>query len=768
MKLEQQGARLGQLVLEHPKKIVALSLICASLASVGLKDAAFSADYKIFFSSADPQLASFQKLEAVFTKTDNVVFVVKARSNDVFETGPLTAIQSLTKDAWKLPYATRVDSLTNFQRAYAAEGDLVVEDLVTPPARKLSSAQLLQLKKAAFEEVLLVGALLSKDGATGGVNVTLRLPVDNPRAVTEVTKAARALAQKYASAHPEVEVKVSGMALMNDAFMEASIEDMSLIIPLMYAVMIIAMTLLLRSWLATFSVVLIVLLSSAVSLGVAGWLDYPLTPPSASAPTIVLTLAVADGVHIFVSMREAMRDGLHKRQAIVRALSLNLRPVFLTSLTTMIGFLCLNFAEAPPYWHLANMTSAGIVAALVFSLTLLPALLALGPVSAPKRSGGGASTWSIKLADFVIARRRPLLMLGLVVTIVFSAMAARLQTNDRFFDYFDDSISFRPDARFMMDNLTGLYSLEYQLGSEKGVAEPEYQFHLDRFTLWLRSQPEVRHVYSLSDILKRLNQCMHDERRYVVPTSRELAAQYLLLYEMSLPFGLALNDRVDIDKASSRVSVTVEDLSSRQMRAFKLRTERWLEEHTPKYMWTEATSPVVIFSYLSDRNTEAMMKGNFVSLILISLCLLFALKSVRLGLLSVLPNVLPIVLGYGLWSLIFGEINIVASVAGTVCLGIIVDDTIHFLSKYQLAREHDGMSSAQAIRHTLSHVGPALVVTTVVLLLGFGVLTLSGFQMNSYLGLLTVMVVSFALAADLLILPPLLMFVERGFQGGTK
>ncbi|MGE3636443.1 MAG: RND family transporter, partial [Sandaracinaceae bacterium] len=441
-----------------------------------------------------------------------------------------------------------------------------------------------------------------------------------------------------------------------------------------------------------------------------------------------------------------------------------LRPVFLTSLTTMIGFLALNFAEAPPYWHLANMTAAGILAALLLSVTFLPAVLSYIPIRASEAGAARGVAFLDRMAELVLRHRGALVVLGLISLVGFGGLAARLESNDEFVEYFDDSIAFRPDTEFLMEHLTGIYQLELALdsGADGGVNDPHYLDTLARFTEWVRAQPEVAHVYGYADVMARLNMNMHeDDPRYRrVPRNRELASQYLLLYEMSLPYGRDLNDRLDTGRRASRLTVTVTDLSSREMRELTARIEGWLEHHAPASMRTRAIAPVVIFSHLSERNTQAMMRGNLVSLVLIALSLMLALRSPKLGLLSMIPNVIPIVFGYGLWALLFGQINIVSSIAGAICLGIIVDDTIHFLSKYQLAR-HDGRSPEDAVRVTMRGVAPAMIVTSLVLLFGFGVLTSSGFQMNSYLGLLTVFVVASALVADLLLLPALLVITDR-------
>ncbi|MCA9514947.1 MAG: MMPL family transporter, partial [Myxococcales bacterium] len=471
-------------------------LLCGGLAAGGLF-ARFSTDYKVFFAPDDPELAALTRLETTFTKTDNIVLFAMPAAGDVFTRDTLAALQALTDGGWKLPYATRVDSLTNFQVARAlGEDDVDVGPLVRGPAAALDDAALARVRADAEGEPLLVGALLAEDQRAAGVNVTLALPRDRPEAVSEAASAARALVAEVRAAHPGLDVRLSGMAMMNDAFMAASISDMSFVFPLMGLAMALAMWILLGSLWATGAVWLVIGVSSGAAIGLAGWVGYPLTPPSAASPTIVLTLAVADGVHLVVSMMENLRAGHDKKTAITMALSRNLKALFLTSLTTMIGFLSLNFAEAPPFWHLANMTATGIAVAFGASVTLLPALLVLVPVPAKTGSSAVGATVAGAIARFVSRGRRPILVVGALATALFGVLATRLEPNDQFVDYFDESIPFRPDTEALMARLAGIYQVEYLVGSGRasGITSPEYLNDLDGFATWLRAQPEVTHV----------------------------------------------------------------------------------------------------------------------------------------------------------------------------------------------------------------------------------------------------------------------------------
>jgi predicted RND superfamily exporter protein len=313
------------------------------------------------------------------------------------------------------------------------------------------------------------------------------------------------------------------------------------------------------------------------------------------------------------------------------------------------------------------------------------------------------------------------------------------------------------------DTLSGSQSIDWALysGTEGGVSEPAFIQTMRDFSAWLEVQPEVDHVSSLSDTFKRLNKNMHgdDPTWYRIPDDRELAAQYLLLYEMSLPYGLDLNNQLNVDKSSARLVSVLKNLGSVEIVALEDRAKLWFAENAPDIRMA-AASPGLMFAHIGETNMKSMMMSMFIALLIISGILVFALKSVRLGIISLFPNVTPALVGFGFWAFISGEINLGLSIVSSMTLGIIVDDSVHFLSKYKRARQ-DGMTTEDAIRYSFVSVGRALIITTLVLVLGFSLLAFSSFRLNSDMGVATSLIIFIALVIDFLILPPLLLWLDN-------
>lgn len=732
----------------------------------------FDESYKAYFDADNPQLRAHETIKEIYADDDSVLVVVAPREGKIFDRETLLAVDELTRRAWELPFATRVDSVTNFQHTRGEGDDLVVRDLVEDAAA-LSGAERDAAERIALADPLIVKRLLSENGRVAGINIAMHLTRAVEFEVTVAADAVRKLVAELREAHPAIDFHLTGVVMMSNAFVENMILDLKTLVPLMIACIFAIMWLFVRSLAGTLAAFLVIGLSTIIGMGFGGAIGIDLTPPSAVSPIMIMTLAVADSIHILLTMLREMRAGLSKHAAIVESLRLNFTPVIITSLTTAIGFLSLNFSDARPFRDLGNIVAMGVTAALVYSVTFLPALLAILPVGARatkaedepgKREAGGGAAWLARWAEFVLRRREAVLWGSVAVIAGLAALVPRIEMDDRWVEYFSERIPFRGDSDFAMEHLTGIYDIEHSIGAGEsgGISRPDYLAKLEEFADWYREQPGVIQVTSVSEIMMRLNKNLHgdDPAYYRVPETRQMAAQYLLLYEMSLPLGLDVNNRVNVDKSSSRFTAVIDDISAVELRALAARAEAWLKANAPEAMFAVGSSPAVMFAHVSERNLRSMVAGTFVAMVLITACLVLACRSVKFGLLSLLPNVAPALMGFGIWSLLVGEIGLSLTTVSTMTLGIVVDDTVHFLTRYLRARRHKGESPAGAVRYAFVSVGMALVSTSAILAGGFLILSMSAFRLNHWLGFMAALMIVVALLADFLFLPALLVKVE--------
>ena len=724
----------------------------------------FSNDYRYFFTEQNPNLQAFEKLERTYSSPDTLLFVLKPEEGLATTPRILGIVKEMTEQAWQIPFVIRVDSLTNYQHTKAFEDDLVVADLVKDPST-LTPELAEEVRQIATSEPATALRLISEDSTTTAVFATLKLKRDDVQATTAAVTKARAIMNDMREAHPDIRFELTGSVMLSTSFAEAAQQDISTLTPGMFIFLGFCIYLLLRSFSGTLSALTIVLFSAAGAMGlVMGWMGIKLTPPSTGAPTIILTVAVADSIHILVTMLVEMRKGKTKHEAIIESMRINWQPVFLTSVTTAIGFLSLNFSDAPPFRDLGNASAAGSIIAWALSITLLPAMLAILPVSA-KSAVSSQSKMMERFSEVVIRHYRLLLVVMTIAIVFFSALVPLFKFNDRFVEYFDDRMEFRVASDWAADNLIGIYQISYSVesGETGGISNPEYLTTLSSFADWARNQPEVVHVATFTDVIKRVNKSMHgdDQSFYRIPEERDMAAQFLLLYEMSLPYGLDLNDQINVDKSATKLTITLDDVSTAEMQEFINRGDNWLKSNAPAVMNSYPAGQSVMFAFIGRNNFDAMAYGTALALILISGCLMFALRDMRLGFISLVPNLTPPIVAFGILALFTQEVGFWSSFVIATALGLIVDATVHFLSKYKRARSELGYSAEDGVRYAFSTVGTALWVSTFVLVAGFAILAFSPFKINMMLGVMVALTIAVALVIDFLLLPALLIALDQ-------
>ena len=746
--------------------IIIFAIVVVAVTASGMRFLTFENDMRVFFSEKNPQLQALEALENTFNKTDNVYILVAPQDKNVFTRENLAVIEELTEASWQIPYSSRVDSITNFQYTYSEDDDLIVEDMVTN-ALNLNDEEISRVRKIVLSEPRILNNDISSDGHVTGININILPPGKSMDEAQEVTDYARKLVDDFQQRYPGIDLYLTGAVMFDTAFTEATKDDLKTLIPLMFVVLVIIVGIALRSYTGTLVTFVIILFSMATGMGMAGWLGIAMTTASGIAPTIILTLAVADSVHILATVYQQMGMGTPKQQAVAESLRINLQPVFLTSVTTAIGFLTMNFSDAPPFRDLGNIVAMGVMAAFAYSVLFLPAMLVVLPIKSTRtRTNRGEFCLSCnRLADFVISNRQPVFWAMAFLVVILISGITRLELNDNFLKYFSQKYDIRRSTDFMQQNLRGWDIIEYSLeaGDPGGINNPEYLSNVEEFAEWYRQQPKVTYVNSFTNTMKSLNKNMHndDPAYYRIPESRDLAAQYLLLYEMSVPFGHDLNNQINVDKSATRMVVFLKDTTAKDLRVMDAKARQWLRDNAPPHMFTYGSGLSIIWAHISERNIRSMLGASFGALVLISAILIIALKSFRIGFLSLIPNLAPAFMSFGIWGILVGQVGLALSVIVSLTLGIVVDDTIHFLSKYLRGRREKKLQPTEAVRYAFNTVGTAMWVTTLALVVGFSILSFSGFTVNAQMGLLSAITISLALLLDFLFLPTLLMKIDK-------
>lgn len=746
--------------------VVGLSILITLLFGSELKNIQFTSDFQVYFSADNPQMQAFEVLENDFNKQDSIAFMVVPKADGIFTLEVTGLIQEITKKSWGLPYSRRVDSVTNFLRTLSEEDELETDELISSDTDL--TANLLESVKNYVLNDEIAKQFTSATGDVGLISVTLTLPDNNQNANKEVVNFARSMLTELKYDRANIDIHIIGTTMVNHALEEAVAADVVLLIPSSYLLIFIMMFLLTRAVSGTLLTIAVITLTNITVFGAIAFAGIIMTPPIGNVPNMITIIAVADCMHFLVSNYHELSQGKNKTDAINTALKLNFSPMLVTSVTTAIGLLCLNFSESPPYQDLGNIVAFGTIVAFAFTVTFIPAVLHWMPASSNEGFSKKQTRYFTIMdtfGDWVI-RRNKSLMVG-VFTLVIIAMGLLLNNDisDSWMDNYDNTYEIKRSLNVQEQKMYGGHFIDYRVDSNQaqGINNPDYMQDLDRLTLWLSNHSDVGYVNSFSNQVKNINRILHNnnDEYYIIPDTRELLAQSNLLYEMSLPFGMGLDEQIDINKQSIRLRVSLHEMTSKEMLGFDQELANWVATNTQHISVSEGSGLDMIFAHIMQRNAVSLVQGTLLALILISVLMIWVLKSVKLGLLSLVPNIFPAVLAYGAWSILDGRVGLSVSIVATMSLGLVVDDTVHFLSKYQLARNQNKLNVYQAIRYAFQTVGVAMMITSIVLTLGFAILTLSHFRPTWAMGELLSITIVFALCVDFLLLPGLLILFDK-------
>ncbi len=758
--------RLFESILKNRWLVLLATMLFFFPAIYGLKFFEMKTDYRYYFKQDDPKLLALNRMDETYNESDTVLVLLAPKNGNVFTNKTLAQVSAMTEEFWNIPYSTRVDSLSNFQHTKAVEDTLYVDSLITDSS-ELDSYSIEEIRKIALGEEELVGRLISESGHVTAIAINIRLPGEEITETTEVIRAVQEIKSQYLAQNPETEIYLTGMLMGNQAGLDTIFNDNVTLVPLMGFAIIALLTMLYKSAWATLATVTILIFSLVTAFGIGAWLGLFMSSPSSSSPIVILTIAVADCVHVFITFFFALGKGLEKQDAILESLNLNWKPVAITSLTTAVGFLSLNFSEIPPFHTLGNQVAIGVTIACIASLTLLPILISWFPFKQRGEENSGEVSFMIPFAQNVVKNRKIYFVTVSALSIILSFYLTRLEINDQFVKFFDESVEFRYSTDFADRNLSSVYDMKFSLscGQESCIYEPEYLLQVEKFAEWLRSHPEVVQVQAVTDTFKRLNRSMNGdlEEFYRVPQDRELASQYFLLYELSLPYGLDANHQVSFDKSESKILVSLKEQTTNEMLSIEKEFVTWMDDNLEDVEHFRS-GVMLVFSHVGVENARSMIYGTAIALTVMSLIIGLSLTSFRLGLVSLVANMVPAVMAFGVWGLLVGQVGMAVAIAVGMTLGIVVDNAVHLLTKYSHAFENNGGEPDKSIEYAFSHVGVALLVCNSVLIAGFLILAQSSFSLNSHMAYFAATTFVLALIVDFLLLPPVLFWVDRALK----
>jgi predicted RND superfamily exporter protein len=494
---------------------------------------------------------------------------------------------------------------------------------------------------------------------------------------------------------------------------------------------------------------------------VAGW---KLDMMFGQVPNILVTVGVAEAVHILVEFRLLFHKLGSRREAIVQALYLIGAPCLLTSATTAVGFLALQVSPIVTLAHMSVYSAVGVLIAFALTVTLVPALVSFGPRTPhARRAHPPGEAWLLRgltsIAGWNVRHRRAVLVIFAATSLVAIAGMTRLRVDSNWLDDFSDRVPLKGATTRIDQVMNGMSNLVYvfDTGEEDGIRNPEVLRAIEG----LQHEAErhgglVRKTYSIADIVKDLNQSFHDgdPAYYAIPDSRELVSQLLLLYETSGGDQVEEWATTDFARANLELRLGIAPVSQTAQLVRDL--DGYLAAHPNPGLSVKLTGIGALWIELLDYIVSSEIESFSFAFVLIGAMMCFIFRSLRTGLLSMIPNVWPILLTLGGMGWLGIPLDYNKVMIATVAMGIAVDDTIHFVSRYH-HEFNQSRSYADALAAAMTDVGHAVFVTSLVLVLGFLVNLFSVLDASAQSGVLLAATIATALLADLLLTPALVL-----------
>jgi predicted RND superfamily exporter protein len=785
----------GHFAVRHAWKIIVAALLVVGTLSSQLPLLTLETSTEEFLKADNPTRIAYDEFRNQFGRDDQIVLAIRTES--VFDRDFLARLRAIHEDIEnEVPNLEDVSSLVNARNTRGEGDQLIVGELLEEMPE--TDAELAKIEQLVRANPMYPNLLISEDSRFATILIrtnaysSLGDEFDElggfddefsaaetadpaPRAfITPAENAAIVDAiESVIERHDGngIEIFLSGTPPMIEAMEDAITRDMALFTGLAIGIIILALAVLFRRLAGVVLPVVTVIFSLITTLAIMVLLDVAITVPTQILPSFLLAVGVGYSVHILAIFYQRRRAGDDVESAIAFSLGHSGLAIMMTSLTTAGGLLSFSVAELAPIAEFGIFAPLGVLIALIFTLLLLPALLAVFPMRAEDRSDSRGGTLSQRLlmrtGEFANTHA-PSITLVTAGLIAFSVMGA-LQI-----EFAHDPISWFPeDNRFRIandvinDELRGAMFLEVLVdsGRDDGIQDPELLDRLDKIRQYgealLVQDVKVGKTISIVDVVKETNRALNEnlDEFYRIPEDRLLVAQELLLFENSGSDDL--EDLVDSRFSMARMTLKVSMADAIQYQAFIEHIDGKFSEILDGTAELRFTGIMKIVGDTINAVIMSMAKTYVVAFAIITPLMVLLIGRVRIGLVAMIPNLTPIIITLGLMGWTGIPLDAFTLLVGSIAIGLAVDDTIHFMHHFRHYYEATG-SVSQGISETLRSTGQALLYTSLVLSSGFFIYMLASMQNLFYFGLLTGLTILLAFLCDVILAPALITLSMRG------
>ncbi|VAX19007.1 Exporter protein, RND family [hydrothermal vent metagenome] len=799
-RIENSFESFTRLIYRHSYLTLFIMLVLIGSIVSNLPKITIDTSTEGFLHESDPAITAYNQFRDQFGRDEVIIIAIKP--DDVFNLAFLKKLRDFHHELEDtVPYLDDITSLVNARNTRGEADELIVEDLLENFPQ--NEQDLAVLKKRVLGNPIYKNMLISEDGKFTTViiktNAYSSIGVetdalsgfedeavsDKPEAPrkfitdaenSEVVRAVRKVVAKYEGY--DFPVKVAGSPVFTNDLKSAMMKDMRKFMLMATLMIAFALYFMFRRISGVFMPLLVVILSLLSTVGFMALLGVPIKLPTQILPSFILAVGVCDAVHVLAIFYNRLQKGDNKEDAIVYTMGHSGLAITMTSLTTAVGLGSFSTAAVAPIADLGQFASLGVMLALLYTIVLLPALIAIVPIKAKegeedKAKHAKMDKLLILVADFATGHPKKILVASALLVVVSISFLLNVRFSHNPMVWLPDSMPVKSATQLIDKELKGTVSLEMILdtGHENGLYNPVLLKHMDGLATEVEGIKHdglfVGKAWSLADILKEINKALNENREefYAVPDDRRLIAQEFLLFENSGSDDL--EDFVDSQFSKARFTIKAPWIDANRYPEF-------IDDITSRFTRTigdDATFTVTGMIPILGRTISAAMYSAAVSYVIagvvITLMMIALLGDVKLGLVSMLPNLTPILLILGIMGMAGIPLDMFNMLIGSIAIGLAVDDTVHFMHNFRRYYAETG-DAREATRHTLLTAGRAMFTTSVVLSLGFFIFMMASLNNLFYFGMLIGIAIIAAVLADFLMAPALMALMMKNGRGFSK
>jgi len=744
------------LLLEKRNVLALVTLAFSLFVAVGIGDTRMEATSKSLLSDSDPFKLEVEMAQEDFPPTTGVLFAFEA--DDIFALESLQAMEALTQRYSEVKSAIAVNSLLN-QRFNDSDQKIYGRDYLIPELDGLTASDTAKVREIALNDEDIVKNSLSKTGDMALAQIRYKNAEDDQATRLEIARSVIALRDSLRSEFPSVDIYVLGGLMFELDGINARTKDNQVLLPLVLTIGILLLWFCLRSLPFSISLMAMAALSFTATMGTYGWLNIAFNQISTLGPLVVIVIAIADGIHVLSIYAQGLHKDMNKIDAMRESLRVNIQPITLATVTTAMGFLSLNYSSSPGIYGFGNIIAIGVVWAYIVTLAILPALVLLLPTNkVPKPLGiAGFIRAVIKL---VTTRGNVLFWASAAIIAVTLGLLPLNKLDFDRFTFVDEDSDAHHVLTALSEKIGNDQALAYSIDSGEyyGITQPEFLQQVETLSIWLEAQPESSFVTSYTDYLRSRNKSDNDddEAYDILPEDQLQIIDYLVGYQLVQEIEPSLQPIFNADYSAVRLVIATSNLSNKELLDFNDRIDDWIAENVQKKYKVLHGDNSILYVRLDRLITMELMYGFMLSFFFITITMIIGLQSWRYGLLSIMPNLFPATIVFGVWAVFVGELSPYILMLFSISIGLVVDDSVHILSKY-ISGKKDGMSPESASVYSLDRAGSAITITTLSLALGTFILVFSSTPYFQSVASLLTPIIIVAWALDLFFLPPLLI-----------